>query len=558
MLCELTIENVAVIEHAELRLGNGFNVLTGETGAGKSIIIDSIGAILGGRTSRDIVRTGAEKAAVWARFCDISKETQHRVQEAGYPCEEGELLLFREIGADGRSSCRINGKPASASTLREIGEGLVAIHGQNDGRDLLDAATHLAVLDNFAQNAPLRGEYETAYKNWQRLLKRQKELLDNTGEKERRMDMLRFQIGEIEQAHLQQGEEEQLLALRSRLRNKEKIHDALRTAAGALAGEEDSDYPGAAAALSDAARALQTLESVDPQFKALAEQLQDAYYTVDDIGREVERQLTDMEQEPFSLDEIEDRLALLSRLQKKYGTSVDEILTFAENARLQLGDIGFSEEELQKLEKEIAATKKQVSALAEKLTQSRTSAFDILQQRIKATLQDLQMSGALFGLAAKTVAPQQDGHDQMEFLLSTNKGESLRPLIKAASGGELSRIVLAVKNALADRDALPTVVYDEIDTGISGNVAIKLGALLRRTAKGRQILCVTHSGAVAAFGHAHYRIEKETKEERTFTHVEPLAGKARVEEIARIQRGSQLSAAALKNAEELLRQAQKD
>lgn len=552
MLCEITIENVAVIEKATACFSEGFTVLTGETGAGKSILIDSINAILGNRVSRDIVRSGAAKAGIWARFEDVNSEVCSQLNEAGYPCDEGELLLYREISADGKSSCRINGMPATVAILKETCNGLIAIHGQHDNQSLMNPAKHMDVLDLFAQNAPLLAQYGEEYGQLSRLQKDMKALTMNESEKSRKVDLLRFELDEIEGAELEPGEEERLVEQREMVRHAQTILQGMNNAYYALSGGDEET--GAATLLADAAREITAAAAYATELGRFADALNEAYYTVSEMATDIQDSIESFEYEGGSLEALENRLDVIYRLKNKYGSTVEAVIEYGEKAREQLEIIEFSAERLAGIQKQESLQREKVLQLAEALTASRQKAFKTLNTEIASALAFLNMPGITMTLHLAAVPCGPKGQDEIEFYIATNPGESPKPLAKIASGGELSRIMLALKSALADRDELPTVIYDEIDTGISGLAAGRIGKLLLDTAiTGRQVICVTHTAQVAAYAKSHLLIEKQVDGGRTYTSIRVLAPEARVEELARIISGDNVTDIARANAEEMLR-----
>lgn len=552
MLRELTIENVAVIEKAVVHFDSGFNVLTGETGAGKSILIDSINAILGSRTSRDIVRAQAAKARIWAVFCGLPQALCARLEEEGYPCEEGELLLYREITADGKSSCRVNGRPAAAASLREICEGLITIHGQHDNQSLLNPARHLGILDAYARNRALLEAYYKEYRALVAVEKELKSLVTDEREKQARIELLRYQIDEIDAAALVPGEEETLAVRRSLLQNAQKIADGLNEALQALDGDPE-EGGGAVDQLEQAGDALGGAARYLPALQESGDRLQELYYTAQELAAELRGRLDELEMDPQEREELEERLDLFYRLKQKYGATAQEILQFADNARQELEKIEFSDEYLEKLydrrEKLLTAA---VQA-ADALTKSRLQAFESLRGQLQASLAYLNMAGVELSLHHSKGALTATGQDTVEFYIVTNRGEQPKPLAKIASGGELSRIMLALKNALADSDEIGTVIYDEIDTGVSGLAAGRIGSVMQRTSgEGRQIICVTHTAQIAACADTHLLIRKSTQNGRTYTQVSTLDRAARVEELARIIAGNYVTDLSRASADEML------
>lgn len=549
MLCEITIENVAVIEKATAVFENGFTVLTGETGAGKSILIDSINAILGNRVSREIVRNGASKAKIWASFSSINKAVEEQLEEAGYSVED-ELLLYREISAEGKSVCRINGAPATASVLRDVCAGLINIHGQNDNQSLLNPSKHLGVLDAFAHNDDLLAAYRNKYRKLTGIQKEMRNLSMDEEEKNRKLDLLRYEVEEIELAELADGEEEELTEQRDVIVHAQSILQALNNAYYLLSGGDEEG--GAATLLSEAASEIQEASRYAQDLTPYAETLQEIYYTSTEIASELQNKLTHFEFEGHSLDEIEQRLDLLYRLRQKYGTTIESVIAYGEKAREELEAIEFSAERIEKLAAEESILLKQVNELADALTQARKDAFERFNGQISKALEFLNMPGIVFALQHKSVNFGPNGQDELEFYIATNAGETPKPLAKIASGGELSRIMLALKSALADKDDIGTVIYDEVDTGVSGLAAGRIGKMLRYTAKGRQVICVTHTAQVAAFASQHLLIEKKVNDGRTFTQIRELDHKNRIRELARVISGDRITDISLANAEEML------
>lgn len=550
MLCEITIENVAVIEKAIATFENGFNVLTGETGAGKSILIDSINAILGNRTSRDIVRSGAAKAVIWARFKDIPEHIAQQIQQAAYPCED-ELLLYREITADGKSSCRINGMPATAAILRDLCSGLIDIHGQHDNQSLQSPAQHLAILDTFAQNQDILGSYQQQYKQLTNIQKQIAAVHMNEAEKTRKLDLLRYETEEIDAADLKDGEEEELTEQRDVARHSQTIIDALSQAYLALTGGDEDT--GAATLLGEAAGNVTTAARYSSELSTYADTLNEMYYSATELASDIQNKLESYEFNTMALDDLEARLDTIFRLKQKYGQSIAAVLAYCEKAREELHNIEFASERMDELKKQEKDLVVQVGHLANLLTATRQNAFTTLNTQIAEALQFLNMPGIVMTLRQDTVPFGPYGQDDVEFFISTNPGELPKPLGKIASGGELARIMLALKSALANRDAVPTVIYDEIDTGISGLAAGRIGQLLQSTAQGRQVICVTHTAQVAAYAAHHMLIEKQVADGRTYTHIRQLDKPGRVDELARIVSGDSISEAAKENAKEMLR-----
>ena len=549
MLSCLQIENVAVIQKAEVHFQPGLNVLTGETGAGKSILIDSINAILGNRTSKDLVRTGASKAVIRASFAQIPDVVLDKLEAAGYE-RSAELLLSREITAEGKSSCRINGMPTTAAVLRELCGGLININGQHDSVGLLNPAHHLSILDDYAQNAKLYQEYYVLYRSLVKVKKELDAMITDEAEKQRRIDLLSYQVQEIEEAGLTAGEEQTLESRRKVLANASTIRDRVAKAHALLSGDDDT--PGAVDLLGEASNAMDTAAQLDESLSGVSGTLMDLYYSAKDAAAELIDRLDAYDTNDAELDEIEQRLDLLYRLKRKYGDTVEDIIAFGQKAREELEQIQFSEQQHDQLQAEKLRLYGLAREKAEALTQTRLKAFDELNARITDTLQFLNMPGVRMTLHHARGPLASHGQDSVEFYISTNAGEAPKPLARIASGGELSRITLAIKNALADRDAVPTVIYDEIDSGVSGKAAGRIGEVLRQSARGHQILCITHTAQIAALADCHLLIQKNVTNERTYTEIHPLDTEGRVEALARLISGDHVTGLSRANAREML------
>ena len=549
MLSCLQIENVAVIQKAEVHFQPGLNVLTGETGAGKSILIDSINAILGNRTSKDLVRTGASKAVIRASFAQIPDVVLDKLEAAGYE-RSAELLLSREITAEGKSSCRINGMPTTAAVLRELCGGLINLNGQHDAVGLLNPAHHLSILDDYAQNAKLYQEYYVLYRSLVKVKKELDAMITDEAEKQRRIDLLSYQVQEIEEAGLTAGEEQTLEARRKVLANASTIRDRVAKAHALLSGDDDT--PGAVDLLGEASNAMDTAAQLDESLSGVSGTLMDLYYSAKDAAAELIDRLDAYDTNDAELDEIEQRLDLLYRLKRKYGDTVEDIIAFGQKAREELEQIQFSEQRHDQLQAEKLRLYGLAREKAEALTQTRLKAFDELNARITDTLQFLNMPGVRMTLHHARGPLASHGQDSVEFYISTNAGEAPKPLARIASGGELSRITLAIKNALADRDAVPTVIYDEIDSGVSGKAAGRIGEVLRQSAQGHQILCITHTAQIAALADCHLLIQKNVTNDRTYTEIHPLDTEGRVEALARLISGDHVTELSRANAREML------
>ena len=549
MLSSLQIENVAVIQKANVHFEKGLNVLTGETGAGKSILIDSINAILGNRTSKDLVRTGAAKAVIRAAFEDVPPAVLDSLEKAGYERSEA-LLLSREITAEGKSTCRINGMPATAAVLRELCGGLININGQHDSVGLLNPARHEGILDAYAQNS---AEYQAYYAIYRELVGVKKTLdamITDESEKQRRIDLLSYQVQEIDDAGLTAGEEQTLESRRKVLANASTIRDRIAQCYALLSGGDEA--PGAVDLLGEASNAVDAAAQLDGELSAGAGQLLDLYYTAKDVAADLIGRLDAYDTNDAELDEIEQRIDLIYKLRRKYGDTVEDILAFGERARKELEMIQSSQERVEHLQKEQRRLYTLAREKAETLTQTRLKAFDELNKRISGTLDFLNMPGVRMTLRHSRGPLASHGQDSVEFYISTNPGEAPKPLAKIASGGELSRITLAIKNAMADKDAVPTVIYDEIDSGVSGKAASRIGEVLRQSAEGHQILCITHTAQIAALADCHLLIQKNITNERTYTEIHPLDENGRVEALARLISGDHVTELSLANAREML------
>ena len=549
MLSSLQIENVAVIQKANVHFEKGLNVLTGETGAGKSILIDSINAILGNRTSKDLVRTGAAKAVIRAAFEDVPPAVLDSLEKAGYERSEA-LLLSREITAEGKSTCRINGMPATAAVLRELCGGLININGQHDSVGLLNPARHEGILDAYAQNS---AEYQAYYAIYRELVGVKKTLdamITDESEKQRRIDLLSYQVQEIDDAGLTAGEEQTLESRRKVLANASTIRDRIAQCYALLSGGDEA--PGAVDLLGEASNAVDAAAQLDGELSSGAGQLLDLYYTAKDVAADLIGRLDAYDANDAELDEIEQRIDLIYKLRRKYGDTVEDILAFGERARKELEMIQSSQERVEHLQKEQRRLYTLAREKAEALTQTRLKAFDELNKRISGTLDFLNMPGVRMTLRHSRGPLASHGQDSIEFYISTNPGEAPKPLAKIASGGELSRITLAIKNAMADKDAVPTVIYDEIDSGVSGKAASRIGEVLRQSAEGHQILCITHTAQIAALADCHLLIQKNITNERTYTEIHPLDENGRVEALARLISGDHVTELSLANAREML------
>lgn len=555
MISLLHIEDIAVISQGEISFGEGFNVLTGETGAGKSIVVDAIGAIIGGRTSRDLIRTGAKCARVTAVFTHLP--TLSWFEQYGIaPDENGELLVERVIQPDGKNTCRVNGHPVLVTQLRELGSQLLNIHGQHDGQQLLDEETHLDSLDSFGRLVLQREDYQGAYDQVRQLRRQLQAVQMDEGEKTRRMDMLQHQIGELERAQLRVGEEEELTDQRDILRNAERITQAVDEAWQVLTGGDTSD--GAVALLTRAEDALHQGGRYSPDLAELAQKVAQLRYAADDVAELVRDARSGLDFYPGQLDDVEDRLDQLHRLKRKYGADEQAMLDYLAQCQKELDNIQFSDERREKLEQELEKALDVAKNKAEQLSKARKKAARVLAQRIQGELSALDMPRVQFDVEFAPVEGEdslsETGMDRVRFLMSANLGEDLKPIHRIASGGELSRIMLALKNVLAETDCVTTMVFDEVDTGVSGRAATKVAQKLYQVARGRQVLCVTHLPQIAAMGDVHFSVEKGERNGRTYTQVEQLSRAQRREELARLSGGAS-TAILLEGAEELLQKA---
>lgn len=553
MLELLHIENIAIIEAADIEFAPGFNALTGETGAGKSIVIDSLSAVLGQRTSRELIRTGAEKAFVSAAFSGMAPEL---TEELGIqPETDGTLLLQREIQTDGKNVCRVNGRPVTVGQLRALGAQLLNIHGQHDGQQLLDEEQHIVYLDSFGRVESLAITYAEKYKNFTDIRRQIGALQMDEAEKARRVDTLQYQIEELRRAKLTPGEEEELTARRGMLRNAEKFLDAVAGADYALNGDDSGG--GALSALRQAQDALSGVRHLDDAFGQLYERLGEAYSEVYDIAATVEDKRGELDVSPGELDRVESRMDLLYRLKKKYGATVEDMLDYQARCEAELAQIEDAGDTLVRLEQALSKAEKEARQAAQALSDARKAAADRLTAQILAELQQLDMGKIRFAVDFAEKPLDSDGMDTVRFLMSANVGEELRPIHKIASGGELARIMLAMKNVLSEQDHVGTMVFDEVDTGVSGRAAQKVAEKMARISRRKQVLCVTHLPQLAAMADTHFSVEKGERGGRTYTEVRRLDREQRRRELARITGGSHVSQTMLDGAEELLVQAEK-
>lgn len=553
MLSVLHIENIAVIEQAEILFEGGFNVLTGETGAGKSIVIDAISAILGERTYRDVIRTGANRAFVSAIFTNIPQYDWFSENQVEFDPQE--LQVQREIYADGRNVCRVNGRPVSVASLKKLGGRLINIHGQHDSQQLFDEENHLTYLDAFARDEQELEAYQQAFSAMQSVQREIQKLSMDESEKLRLVETLTFQIEEIRAANLVSGEEEQLKERRKVLQNAEKLSDALRMADEALYGGDSSD--GAAGLLSNAEHALSRVSTISTDMQTLHQKISDLMYSVQDAADELRAMRDDLSYSEGELEEIEERLDAIHKLKRKYGASVEDVLAYLADSEQRLDEIEFASDRIETLKKREAELQKETIRQGEILREKRLSAAQAMESRICDELRQLDMPKIRFVCEFTPQQPMQTGLDSVRFLMSANVGENLKPLSKVASGGELARIMLAMKQVLAQQDGVPTLIFDEVDAGVSGRAAQKVAYKLWTVSKGRQVLCVTHLPQIAAMADAEYTVEKRVENERTYTSVLHLDESGRKQELARLIGGSMITETTLAGAAELLRLAEK-
>ena len=548
MLNLLHIENIAVIESADISFDSGFNVLTGETGAGKSIVIDAISAILGERAYRDMIRTGTSKASVRAVFTGVP----HCVwfEENGVEYDE-ETVIQRDIFLDGKNICRVNGALVSVAILRKLGIQLINIHGQHDSASLFDEANHLIFLDDFSSNQSLRQSYQEKYEAVAALRREIQRMTMDEGEKLRRMETLKYQIAEIEKAELEPGEDEALEERRKLLQNAEKLSQGMDEAVESLYGGEESD--GAAGLLAQAEHALGRLARFSDSFTSFHERVADLMYQVRDVAEEVKDARDELSYSADELEQIEARLDVIHRLRRKYGVTCTDILDYLENARKELDDIEFADDHLERLKGKLKKAEKEAWDEALKLRQNRKENAEIMSERILSELSQLDMPRVQFQCVFAEQELSPNGADTVAFFMSANAGEALKPLSKVASGGELARIMLSMKNVLAEKDQIGTLIFDEVDTGVSGRAAQKVAEKLRKLARHKQVLCVTHLPQMAALANTHMLISKSERDGRTYTSVTPLDLEGRKRELARIIGGAQITETTLKSAEEMLR-----
>lgn len=554
MLSNLKIENIAIIEHASIDFADNFNCMTGETGAGKSIIIDSINAILGEKTSRELIRTGESKATVSAFFTDISHRTQNLLAEMGLPYEEdNSLLISRVMTKDGRNNCKVNGTNVTVSMLKSIGLSLINIHGQSDNQELMSSELHYTFIDAVADNKYLIEDYQTAYNELIEIKDKIRKLTVDETMKARQIDLLTYQIDELTKADIKIGEKDELLAKRKIINNSQKLMSALNEAYCAINGGED--YNGASSLLFDASRALTEVSQYLPETAEMAENVNDIAYTIDSYISDISNFMENSQFDERELADIEERLDVIYRMSKKYGESEEEMLNFLDKACEELHNITYSDELLEQLNNEYRECESKTVDKAQSLSESRKNAARIFAEKIQTELSFLDMPETVFSVNFNRTNFTEIGIDEIEFLISANKGEEPKPLAKIASGGELSRIMLAIKSVLADKDDTDTLIFDEIDSGVSGRAAGKIALKLNEVSKNRQVVCITHLPSIAAFADHHMLISKAVNGEKTYTSVTTLDKDGRIAEIARIIGGNENEKIHLESAKQLLNEA---
>lgn len=552
MIKEIYIENIAVIKKMSINFNQGLSVITGETGAGKSILIDALNAILGNRLTKNMIRTGEEKALVVAMFSELSQQAQDKLFELGFePLEE--ITLQREFCINGKSSARVNGRPASISVLKELASCLVAINGQNESYELLNPEVHIRYLDSIGNHEGLLADYRTKYARMTEIKSELHSIDMDETQKARELDILRYQINEIESAHLESGESEALKQRRDIISNSERISTALNKAKYALNGDVETE--GAVSSLETAISQVGAVESYYDDLQGISERLNNALYEISDCAAEISAMSDGVEYDEGELNDIETRLDVISRLSGKYGNTEEEILNFLDKIKDELKSITFSAERIENLRNEYEVLKKEATELASRLTEKRLAAGTELAKRVKRELLFLDMPKVDFEVRTESSPLNNLGADKMEFLISVNPGEPPKPISKIASGGELSRIMLAIKTVLAKNDDISTLIFDEIDTGISGSTSEKVGLKLREVSSNRQVMCVTHSAQIACVAHEHFLITKDVRDGRTYTDIIPLDFEGRKQETARIIGGVKVTELTLRNAEEMLNQA---
>ncbi len=549
MLNSLYIENIAVIEKTNIDLYAGLNILTGETGAGKSIVIDAINAILGRRTGRDIIRNGEDTATVFATFSDVNEAVVATLTDNGYQLEDGQLVVSRTLSLSGKNVCRVNGRPATVSFLRELGLNLINIHGQHESYELFSPETHITYIDNLADDAELLARYREAFREYGRLKKQLNDFRASETNREQRIDILSYQVSELDDAAVEIGETEALTEERRVLMNAGKITEALHKTKAYLEGE---GVTGAIDILDDAVTALQKASDLNPEYERLFNRLNDLYYEIRDTGNEISDAIDESEENPYRLEEIEQRLDLLNKLSRKYGHTEEEMLEFLSDARAELERLLKYDENVSELEAECEKAFEKAQSLADELTRVREATARDFEKKVKAEMSFLDMPRVELIVSREKCALNRDGQDSIELLISANPGEAPKPVAKIASGGELSRMMLAIKTVLANTDMIDTLIFDEVDTGISGSAAQKVGLKLKEVSASRQVICVTHQAQIAALADSHFLISKNIRDDRTYTDIKLLDYEGRTRELARIIDGVEVTDTALAHARKLM------
>lgn len=551
MLANLKISNIAIIKEAVIDFGNGLNVLTGETGAGKSIIIDAINAVLGERTSRELIRTGTDFAEVCALFRNINNSVINVLTEIGIrPEEDSTLLITRKMFADGKNVCKVNGQSVTVSMLKKIGQTLINIHGQLDNQNLLNEEHHVSYIDAFSGNEHIKEEYVTAYNSFKEAERKYKSFVNNESEKARKIDILTYQTEEIEAADIKTGEYADLIKRRSFLQNAETLIELVSSALSAIQGEDGEN--GADSLVSFASSSLQKAADYDDTLKTVSETLTDISYSLADCASELNSFLFSADIDPKELDLVEERISVLESIFKKYGETEEDVLEYLQNAQKELEEITFSDKIKENLKAEADEKEKQMFRCAEKLSETRKRASEMFIKTVENELEFLEMPSIVFKVVQNKVECNENGQDEIYFMISANAGEEPKALSKIASGGELSRIMLAIKNVLASNDEIQTLIFDEIDTGVSGRTAQKIGIKLKEVSFDRQVLCVTHLAQIASFADSHYLISKSEHDNKTFTNVKILSDSERIDELSRIIGGIKSTDISKKAAEELI------
>ncbi len=551
MLTNLYIENIAVIEKSNIDFSNGLNVLTGETGAGKSIVIDAISAILGHRTSKEIIRTGADKAYVSATFEKLNTETLKKLSDLGYEADDDLLIISREISSSGKNNCRINSRPATVSVLKEIGMNLINIHGQHESYQLFSPDTHIDYIDATGDYVSLSVDYYNSFIELKSIIKQLDTLNLDENKRLQEIDLLSYQVNEIESADLQIGEEEELTSERIILQNSEKLTESLTEAK--IYAEGSNNNEGALSALDNLCSAVSNSAQLNPELTQLSEKLMDVYYNLQDCVAEVNDSLENIDSDTYRLNDIEDRLDLIHKLKRKYGATIEDILDYYEVSKKRLSELNELDINKEKLEKQYNTALTKTMKLAKSLTEQRKKTADIFIKKVQEQLTFLNMPNVRFSVSHEIQKLSKNGQDRIELLVSANLGEEPKPVAKIASGGELSRIMLAIKTVMAEKDVIDTLIFDEVDAGISGSAAQKVGLKLKEVSNSRQVLCVTHQAQIAALANEHLLIKKETIDNKTFTNITALNFDGRKSELARIIDGVNITETALAHAEQLLK-----